>query len=782
MIKPLQVLVSTGITALLISTSLTAQNKISVVPSLNKSIAVESAVDNDGSTIYVKPAASWAKVSDGELSKVLNTVYGLKENAELKKVAEKEESGLKFSKMIQTVSNVEVEGGDIIVHRGNSGEISGIYGTLRNIVDKQTATVSGFTAVSKAITTIGENQDYAWKSGDGDAPTAKLVYAPKNGDYNGEYRLAYKTVLSVTGNNPARWVVFVDAETGEVINKFNSIHTTAATGSGSSLYSGTVSITTDLVSTTYSMKDVAKKIETYNMNNKTNYTTSTIFTDTDNIWNTTAQRAGVDAHYGATKTYDYYKNVHGRNSYDNLGATIKSYVHYSSNYNNAYWDGTRMTYGDGDGTTFTPLVTIDVAGHEITHAVTEKTANLTYQNESGALNEAWSDMFGTAIEFYTYGTGGNWLIGEGCYTPSTSGDALRSMSNPNAEGQPDTYQGTYWYTGTGDNGGVHYNSGVANYWFYLLSVGGSGTNDKGTAFNVTGITISKAEKIAHLAIKSYMTSSTNYAGARTATLSAAAALYGSTSAEYTQVGNAWTAVGVGGGGTPPPPTTTFTEVTETTSSNNTTGTAQSLAATPVAVTGFCTSNTDNDYFKVNINAASTMAFKLVVPSGKDYDLYVYNSAGTQVASSVLGSGQAENITISNSGSASFIYAAVKPYRSNSTTLSYRLEITQAASAKGIAEGSSVESETVAQSFELNGNYPNPFNPSTTISFNAPDAVHATVEIFNSLGQSMGIILNDQVKAGRNDIAWNASHLTSGTYLYRVTLDNQVKTGKMLLMK
>ena len=397
-----------------------AQNGLKVEAPVS-ALVQNAEVDQNGSIIHVQPTSSWAKTSDENLAEVLSSAYGLKETATLSVVTKSNDGISDFSKLIQTVSNIPVEGSEVIVHRNAKGEITGVFGTLRQVPQNETAQLSDFEAMNRAVKFIGENQAYSWKTEDALKPMAQLVYAPVNGNFEGEYRLAYKQVLSVTGENPARWIVYIDAKNGEVINYFNSIHTTAAVGSGSSLYSGTVSITTDLVSGTYSMKDVSKKIETYNMNNKTTYNTAALFTDTDNVWNTTAQRAGVDAHYGATKTYDYYLNIHGRNSYDGLGATIKSYVHYSNNYNNAYWDGTRMTYGDGDGTTFTPLVTIDVAGHEITHAVTEKTANLTYQNESGALNEAWSDMFGTAIEFYAYGTGGNWLIGEGCYTPSTSG-------------------------------------------------------------------------------------------------------------------------------------------------------------------------------------------------------------------------------------------------------------------------------------------------------------------------------------------------------------------------
>lgn len=781
-------------TSLLLLTSASFGQQLKSAGKISEAAAALE-TDADGNTIWLKPQPSWSTVSDKALPNFLSKAYGLKETTELSEITTQKSGNMVHSRLQQSVKGIEVEGGDIIVHRTLSGEINGVSGTLRNIVADESYSISAAEAVKIAIRITGRDKAYSWLNEDEEnllksvtgnlnatyKPTAKLVYAPINGDFNAEYRLSWKTVLQIGGDSPARMIVYVDAKNGNIINSFNSIHTTAATGTGASLYSGSVSVGTDLVSSTYYLRDLNRKVETYNMANKTTYTTATIFTDADNVWNTTVQKAGVDAHYGASWTYDFYKNTQGRNSFDNAGAKIKSYVHYSTKYNNAYWNGTVMTYGDGDGSTFTPLVTLDVAGHEITHAVTERSANLAYQNESGALNEAWSDIFGTAIEFYAKGTAANWLIGEDCYTPATSGDALRYMNNPNAGQQPDTYQGTYWYTGTGDNGGVHYNSGVANFWFYLLSVGGSGTNDKSTSYSVTGIGITKAARIAYVALTSYMTSSTNYAGARTATLNAASQLYGASSAEYTAVDNAWAAVGVGGTVIPPPPTsfTPFAEV----ESNGTTGTANVLPALPVKITAKIGTNSDLDYFKSSVGAGKVMTLKMTPPSTKDYDLYIYNSAGTLITKSENGTGAVETISVSNTGtSAAAVYIQVKGYnKAYSTTLTYTCEVSEAAAAKGFAaEGSEVAA--VASGFELTGNYPNPFNPSTKITFSVPEKGLVKVEIFNILGQAVGILMNDVVDAGKVSVDFNASGLTSGTYLYRVSFGNQVKSGKMILTK
>jgi hypothetical protein len=331
------------------------------------------------------------------------------------------------------------------------------------------------------------------------------------------------------------------------------------------------------------MEDTTREQGTFNMNNTGDVNTGTggtqsRYTDADDVWNTTSQQAGVDAHFGAAKTFDYYQSVHGRNGIDgNYGpgtttsaatgaALLVSRVHFGSGYNNAFWNGSNMTYGDGDGSQFTPLTTVDICGHEMTHGVTERTAGLTYSKEPGALNESWSDIMGSMVELYADGgvqSANTWLIGEDAYTPGVAGDALRSMSNPNSVGDPDhyslrIYSGTCTPSNANDQCGVHTNSSISNHAFYLIAHGGT---NRVSGIAVTGIGTNPAEKIFYRALTTYMTASTNFAGARTATLSAATDLYGSGSTQYNGVAQGWCAVGVGTcpgtGGTPtptPPPT------------------------------------------------------------------------------------------------------------------------------------------------------------------------------------------------------------------------------------
>jgi Zn-dependent metalloprotease len=255
-------------------------------------------------------------------------------------------------------------------------------------------------------------------------------------------------------------------------------------------------------------------------------------------------------------TWDYYKNVHGRNGIDGAGKTTYSRVHYGKNYSNAFWDDGCfcMTYGDGNGSSLLPLVALDVAGHEMSHGVTANSAKLIYSGESGGLNEGNSDIFGTMVEFYANNPkqSPNYLIGERLYTVNngkpTPTTALRYMFKPSLDGiSPDCYS-----AGIG-NLDVHYSSGVANHFFYLLAEGAVVP----AGFNLTpsqlvcngntaagGIGRDAAQKIWYRALTVYMTSNTNYAAARAAVLSAAADLYGNGSPQYNAAAAAWSAVSV----------------------------------------------------------------------------------------------------------------------------------------------------------------------------------------------------------------------------------------------
>lgn len=474
-----------------------------------------------------------------------------------------DELSMAHTRVQQTHGGVPVFGGEAIVHLDANGDKFAVTDNLvDNVRADVTPTITKRQAIRRALAAAG------LKASTSEPKADLFILRVGNQDL-----LVWRVQLwNEDGSSDTSMpVLFMDARNGSQVYGYDNLQT----GSGTSLYSGTVTVNSSLVSTTYYMEDLTNKLGTFDNRNTPSTNTgagsSYRYTDTNDVWDSTSQKAGVDAHYGSLRTYLYFKNVHGRNGIDGSGGPayytsantttptglITSKVHYGVSYNNAYWNGSFMTYGDGNGTTFSPLVSIDIAGHEMTHGVTERTAGLTYERESGALNESFSDVFGAMVERYTLGENSNtWAIGEKCYTPGTAGDAMRWMDEPSRVGDPDHYSEAVYLNeavcnpNTNDSCGVHYNSGIANKAFYLVAKGGTHSNGG----SMTGIGADDAAKIWFKALTTYMTSSTNFAGARTATLNSATALFGASSTQYTATCQAWALVGVGstcsgGGGT-----------------------------------------------------------------------------------------------------------------------------------------------------------------------------------------------------------------------------------------
>ena len=554
--------------------------------------------------------------------------------------------GTSMFKYQQVYKGVPVFGQQLIVNADKNGDATSINGyfdpdvKVKGIDTK--ATLSAADAIAKAKADAGltnvKNFDLQ-----------KSELAILNAE-DGSYHLVYVVSLStLENNNPAYVQTFVDAHDGSIVQKLNKMEMAAAVGTGTGVLNDTKSLNTEFTGTTYNMRDLTKymytanggKIETYTAANGTTLP-GTLLTDSDNVW---TDKAAVDAHYYAGKVYDYYYNLLGRNSFDNAGGTMKQTVHYSTNYNNAFWNGTQMVYGDGDGTTFVPLSgALDVVGHEISHGVTERTANLTYSNQSGALNESWSDVMGNLIENKP---DNNWLVGEDIYTPNTLGDALRSMSDPTVYGDPadmDHYVNT-----TSDNGGVHTNSGIPNHAFYLF-------------VTTPGVTRDNAAKVWYRALTNYLTASAQFIDAKTATIQAATDLFGASSTEVNAVTAAWNAVGVGA-----PNTGDAYEPNDAMS--------QAYAITSgTTYNGKISTSSDQDWFKFDTNASGTINISLSNLPG-DYDLYLYNSAGTQVAYSYNGGTTAESIAY-NATAAGTYYVKVVGYNgAMSTTTAYALSAT-----------------------------------------------------------------------------------------------------------
>lgn len=373
-------------------------------------------------------------------------------------------------------------------------------------------------------------------------PNPELLILPMT---EGKYILAFK--VDVNSEKPlARNWVYVDAITGKILRVVNRLETFDVPATAHTRYSGVQTIMTDsLGPSNYILKETNRgagaTIYTKNMQNGSNYAAAVNFTNTSTVWPLIYDNAALDAHYGAEKTYDFFYNLYGFHSYDNAGAAINSFVHYNTNYVNAFWNGSVMTYGDGDGFQYGPLTSMEIVGHEITHALTENSADLVYSGESGALNESFSDIMGNSIRFLNDSANATWLLGDQILIPGGGATPFRNMANPNDYQCADTYGGLYFNNGDI----VHYDSGIQNYWFYLLSTGGTGTNDIGNNFIVNGIGLADANAIAFRNLTVYLTPNSNFAAARTGAINAAIDLFGSCSNQVAQTTNAWYAVGVG---------------------------------------------------------------------------------------------------------------------------------------------------------------------------------------------------------------------------------------------
>ena len=491
------------------------------------------------------------------------STFKLNSNVDFKLLnIEKDNLGMQHYRYQETVNGNAVQGTMYIFHVKNNLVVSmnGLFFANLSTVPAA-ATLSESTALSMAINYVGASI-YRWQSSIHENqlkeatdnpnatwfPKGELVFAPVGFNYSANnFRLAY--VFDIYADMPlSRKLIYVDAITGEIILTLDKIENTDTPATAITAYSGSQTIITDSFAGGYRLQEVAHGggIRTYNNLLAANATGTTDFVNATTTWNNVnaqLDQYATDAHWGAEKTWDYYDSTFNRNSVDDAGQPLLSYVHVDVNLVNAFWDGTEMNYGDGDAT-YNPLTCLDVAGHEITHGVTQFTSNLNYQAESGALNESFSDCMGNSVrQFARHSAVMDWLIGD-----EMGGTPFRSMADPNLYGDPDTYFGNNWASLTGgDNGGVHTNSGVMNYWYYLLAEGGSGTNDNAFAYNIPAIGLDKAQQICYRAQAVYNTTTTGYMEMRANSIQAAIDLYGACSNEVQVVTNAWQAVGVGNG-------------------------------------------------------------------------------------------------------------------------------------------------------------------------------------------------------------------------------------------
>ncbi len=428
----------------------------------------------------------------------------------------------------QLYKNIRVEGAVYYVHV-KDGKIISANGAYYSGIS---ANVNPIISFSDAVITAKKDLNSTRL---GDEKNIEAPYLVLFRDQQNKYRLCWKT--DAWSLSPMkRFYYFVDAITGKIIGKNSRICDNDSHGTAVTVYNGVHAITTDSTSpTNFRLAESGRNILTHAPG-------PADVIDNDNYWNNTSNldNYATDAHWGIEMTHDFYLNSLGRLGQDGLGLPCDIQVH-DGLYVNAYWSGTGILFGDGDGTQYTPLTSLEIVSHEYTHGVTQYTANLNYSGESGALNESFSDVFGNTMRFTYSPSVASWLVGDQIVIPNMGGTPFRDMSNPNAFQCADTYGGLYWNNGDI----VHYDSGVQNYWYYLLVTGGSGTNDIGNAFSVSGIGLTDAIQIAYRNLATYLTPNSTFADAATFASQSADDLFGSCSNQLIQTANAWYACGVG---------------------------------------------------------------------------------------------------------------------------------------------------------------------------------------------------------------------------------------------
>ncbi|KGX88132.1 M4 family metallopeptidase [Pontibacillus litoralis] len=464
------------------------------------------------------------------------------------KVVNKEKddkNGTHHIRFIEQYEGIPVYGSTQTIAVTDENEVKAFFGQViphledkkiptEPLVDKKQALQTATDSIEKEI---GKVENY-------DAPPSSKLYIK---EHEGKFYLSYLVKASTSNPAPGYWHYFVDATNGEIIQRYNAIDKVNGFGKGVLGNKETFEIASE--EGEYYLYDGSRGDGVHTFNAQ--HMDPLIFNILSQLLGYTGEEvtsgnkffgdpAAVDAHVHAAEVYDYFQDTFNRDSFDDEGAKLISSVHVGENWNNAAWNGVQMMYGDGDGDTFIPLSgALDVIGHELTHAVTDRTADLVYENESGALNESLSDILGAMVDR------DDWLMGEDVFTPGKEGDGLRSLRDPSSiphpfeegKGYPDHY--SELYTGELDNGGVHINSSINNKAAYLLSEGG-------THYDVVveGMGREATEQIYYRALTKYLTATSDFSMMRQAAIEAASDLYGDSSKEVNAVKQAYNAVGV----------------------------------------------------------------------------------------------------------------------------------------------------------------------------------------------------------------------------------------------
>ncbi len=490
-----------------------------------------------------------------------NAVFNFDDALKLSLIkSESDDLGQVNYRFCQTYKGIPIEGSMYIVQT-KSGKATGLSGEIITDLPSGLKSASSVAAIQQkdavdiAIKYVGA-KEYMWQNKEMEQslknqvkdnkatyyPAAKLVWYNNNTadeSFNpANLTLAYK--VDVYAHQPlSRADYYVDAKTGKVLGKNDIINTSDAVGTANTYWSGTQTIHSDLNGGTYRLRDLTKGNGVITLHGESGLRGND-YTSTSSNWSLTGfDQAAMDAHFGVSSTYTFYSKVFHRNSYDGNGTALTSYVNDPTYIDNAFWDGSSMNFNKRSTGEAGGVTGIDVTGHELTHGVTQTTSALVYQKEPGAINESMSDIMGKNVQFYTKHNDINWQLS------NDMNWIIRDMSNPKLEHQPNTYKGQYWINSVfNDNGGVHTNSGIGNYMYYLLVEGGSGTNDNGNSYTVKAIG-TKAAFIIYRTETVYLFPNAVYSDWRTACISAATDLYGASSQAVKSVEDAFYAIGIG---------------------------------------------------------------------------------------------------------------------------------------------------------------------------------------------------------------------------------------------
>lgn len=493
-------------------------------------------ISSDYSSVAFAQFGSSNSYDTSNLELLNRSLFGTRSEDSWTRIRSEEDNiGMVHSRFQQVYKGLEVDGSVYLFHSKN-GKITAVNGTFYpNIELDITPSITKEQAISNALNHLQLSGQPQIAHTDETA----LVIAT----INKSHVLSYKCAIHSRTPLINKWV-YVDAQTGKIIREINKMCNADVPGVGHTQFSGTQTITADQVSPTQFLLQESGRgngIVTINSD------TGSPYVDNNNDWNNvnaTLDEFATDVHFGAEATYDFFFNNFGRDSYDGAGGIITSYVNDVSVGVNAYWSGgpaNEMHYGNGDATDYFPVASLEVAGHELAHGVTEYSAGLIYADESGALNESFSDIFGNTIRFLNAPSFATWYIGDQILRPGSSGGPFRNMANPNEFENADTYGGLFFNNGDI----VHYDSGIQNFWYYLLTEGGTGTNDNSDLYAVTAIGMNDAMQIAYRNLAFYLTPNSTFMDSRDGSEQAAIDLFGLCSIQHNETIHAWFAVGVG---------------------------------------------------------------------------------------------------------------------------------------------------------------------------------------------------------------------------------------------